>query len=87
MSSWAKAFVFSVAKLASAIVFASYAPALSQARQSGFMIASNGSSFVWRVNTFTGEVSYCSRRDDSKDPKVVRNRAPYCSKSTPAVAQ
>ena len=71
--------------LSLAIVFASFQPAESQQRRpDGFMIASDGSNgqFVWRVNTSTGAVSYCVRRDNSIDETFIRKRAPYCSAST-----
>lgn len=85
MSSWGKVTIFSVAMICLTIIASSFAPAISQQRQSGYMIASDGDSFVWRVNTFTGAVSYCARRDDSKDPALLARRAPYCSKPSPAI--
>ena len=85
MRDWAKTTIFCVAMICLTILAASFAPAISQQRQSGFMIASDGRSFVWRVNTFTGAVSYCARRDDSKDPALLERRAPYCSRPSPAV--
>lgn len=69
-----------------AIVFASLTPAESQQRRAdGYMIASSGTSgqFVWRVNTTTGAVSYCIRRDNSTDQAFIAKRPPYCSASTP----
>ncbi len=73
------ALVFSATMIASAIVFASLNTAESQSRGAGFMVASAGSQYVWRVNTTTGAVSYCARRDNSVDPAIVSNRSPYCS--------
>lgn len=81
-TSWPLAFVFSATMIASAIVFAALNTAESQQRASGFMVASAGAQYVWRVNTSTGAVSYCARRDGSVDPAIVTNRAPYCSPST-----
>ncbi len=72
--------------LAAAIVAASFSPVYSQQRRAdGFMIASDGTQFVWRVNTTTGEISYCFRRDNSTDEKLIGNRAPICSAASPAV--
>lgn len=73
--------------MAAAIIFASINPAESQRRADGYMIASagNNSQFVWRVNTTTGAVSYCIRKDNSLDREFIAQRPPYCSASTPAM--
>ena len=80
-----KAFVIGCAVIAVAILIASFSsPATSQGR-GGYMVASDGRSFVWRVNTSTGEVSYCARRDDSLDASYMQSRPPFCSAQSPAV--
>lgn len=68
-----------------AILFASLNPAESQRRADGYMIASSGTNgqFVWRVNTTTGAVSYCIRKDNSLDRDFIAERPPYCSASSP----
>ncbi len=72
--------------LAAAIVIAALSPAESQRRADGFMVASDGRALVWRVNTTTGAVSYCTRRSDSNDPGYVAEQTPTCSRfSAPAV--
>ena len=68
--------------LAVALVFVSVNKAESQSRGAGYMIASDGGQFVWRVNTTTGQVSYCIRKDDSLDARFIAGRPPYCSAST-----
>lgn len=70
--------------LAAALVFVSLQPAESQSRGAGYMIAGDGGQFIWRVNTSTGQVSYCVRKDNSLDERFIANRPPYCSASTPA---
>ena len=71
--------------LALAIIFAVVNPAESQRSGGGYMVAGAGTSqFVWRVNTLTGSVSYCVRKDNSTDEKFIARRPPYCSASTPA---
>lgn len=84
MKSWPAALVVSAVVMAAAIVFAVSSPAVSQQRGAGFMVASDGRSFVWRVNTVTGAVSYCVRRSDSTDPAYITNNAPACSAWSPA---
>jgi hypothetical protein len=79
-SGWQKTFLIAICILASAVVFASYSPAISQGRASSYMITGNGDSvFVWRVNVGTGQVSYCVRRDNSTDERFIAGRPPYCS--------
>jgi len=73
--------------LAVAIVIAALSPAESQRRADGFMVASDGRALVWRVNTTTGAVSYCTRHSDSNDPGYVSEQTPSCSKFTPPVSQ
>ncbi len=71
--------------LAVAIIIAALSPAESQSRGSGYMAASDGRALVWRINTTTGAVSYCTRRSDSVDPGYVSEQTPACSKfSAPA---
>ncbi len=60
-------------------------PAVGQGRSAGYMIASNGNQFAWRVNTVSGQVSYCVRRDNSLDEAYIAGRPPYCSAQSPAV--
>lgn len=84
--SWPKAFLFAVIVCACAFIFASQSALYSQSSSGGFMIAGDGQQFVWRVNTESGAVSYCVRRDNSVDPGLLDRRAPYCSKeSRPAL--
>lgn len=80
-----KAFVMGCCVIAVAILIASFSsPATSQGR-GGFMVASDGGQFAWRVNTGTGEVSYCVRRDNSLDERFIQSRPPFCSQqSAPA---
>mgnify|MGYP006430065023 CR=1 FL=1 len=47
-----------------------------------FLIASDGDAFVWRVNTATGEVSYCARNSDSLSEASLNSRQPFCSQSS-----
>jgi hypothetical protein len=80
-----KAFVLGCTILAIAILVGSFAnPATSQGR-GGYMVASDGKAFVWRVNTSTGEISYCARNNDSISESYVKQTTPYCSNQTPAV--
>ncbi len=83
--SWPRAFFFSVCVLSVAIIVGALSPVVAQQRGGGFMVASDGRAFVWRVNTVTGAVSYCVRRDDSLDQQFIATRPPYCSAQTPAV--
>jgi len=87
MIRWPSALFFSAVLLACAIVFASLNHADSQARGAGFMLASGGAQYAWRINTTTGAVSYCARRDNTVDPAIVTGRAPYCSPSTGPVTE
>lgn len=82
---YAKAILFSSVILASAIVFAAHSQVSSQMSSGRYMIAGDGSQFVWRVNVETGAVDYCVRRDNSSDPGLIEKRPPYCSKSTPGL--
>lgn len=78
--SWVKAVAFGICVVFAAIVVAAVAtPAESQGRSAGFMVASNGNQFAWRVNTVTGQVSYCVRRDNSLDEAYIGQRPPFCS--------
>jgi len=81
---WPVALVVSAALIAGAVVFAG-APAISQQRGAGFMMASGSSAYAWRVNTVTGAVSYCVRRSDSSDPAYIENNPPVCSGWSPPV--
>lgn len=75
---WPQAFFYSVCVLAIAIIVGSLSPVIAQqARSGGYMVASDGRSFVWRVNTVTGTLSYCIRRSDSLDPNGLST--PFCS--------
>ena len=71
--------------VAGAIVFSATAPAVSQQRGAGFMMASGAAAYGWRINTVTGAVSYCVRRSDSTDPGYLAETAPVCSKWTDPV--
>ncbi len=83
---WPKAFLLSAMVLCLALTIGSFAkPAVSQGRSAGYMVASDGGQFVWRVNTVTGEVSYCARRDNSLDAGYLASRPPFCSGQSPAV--
>lgn len=83
---WPQAFFFSVCVLAIAVVVGSLSPVIAQqARGGGFMVASDGRAFVWRVNTLTGSVSYCARRSDSLDSAAISQQSPFCSAQTPAM--
>ena len=82
---WQKTILVSALILGCSIIVASFSPATSQGRGSSYMIASNGSQFVWRVNVATGAVSYCVRRDNSTDENFIAKRAPYCSAQTSPV--
>lgn len=81
-----KAILFSAIILAAALIFAALTPLSSQMAPGGaYMIAGNSGQFVWRLNTQTGAVSYCVRRDNSLDPGLLERRAPYCSAPSPAL--
>lgn len=82
MMSWPQAFFYSVCVLAVAIVVGSLSPAIAAASRGGFMVASDGRAFVWRVNTVTGAVSYCARRSDSLDQAAISGQTPFCSAQT-----
>lgn len=83
---WPQAFFFSVCVLAIAIVVGALSPVIAQqARAGGFMVASDGRAFVWRVNTVTGAVSYCARRSDSLDAEAISQQSPFCSAQTPSL--
>lgn len=84
MKNWPTALFASAVVIAAAIVFAASSPAISQQRGAGFMVASDGRTFVWRVNTVTGAVSYCVRRSDSSDPSYLSQNPPVCSMASPA---
>lgn len=80
MITWPQAFFYSVCVLAVAIIVGSLSPVIAQqARSGGYMVASDGRAFVWRVNTSTGALSYCIRRTDSLDAGALRNTTPFCS--------
>jgi hypothetical protein len=80
-----KAFIIGCFVLTIGLIIASFSsPATSQGR-GGYMIASDGGQFVWRVNTSTGEISYCIRRDSSLDPRFIASRPPSCSAQTQPV--
>lgn len=87
MNEWSKTIVFCVAMICLTILATSLSPALSQQQQrkSGFMIATGSTTFAWRVNTFTGSVSFCARRNSSNDPSLVQRSEPYCSQGSPAI--
>lgn len=72
--------------LSFAILLASFNSAESQQQQRrpvSYMIASSGnSSFVWRVNTSTGGVSYCVRLNSSTSEDFVARQRPFCSASS-----
>lgn len=81
---WPQAFFFSACVLAIAIVVGALSPVIAQqARSGGFMVASDGRAFVWRVNTVTGAVSYCARRSDSLDSASIAQQSPFCSAQSP----
>lgn len=81
-----KAILLSSIILAATFIFATFSPLASQAPGgASYMIAGNSGQFVWRVDTASGEVSYCVRRDNSIDPELLKRRPPYCSSSSPAL--
>ena len=77
----AQSIFFSTVVMALAIIMASYAPSEAQQRRKGYMVASDGRQFVWRVNTADGSLVFCARLDDSTAEGAVKSRAPYCSKA------
>ncbi len=79
-----QAILLSALVLSFSLIYASLNPAESQRASAGYMVASDGGQFVWRVNTSTGELSYCVRRDNSTDKQFIATRPPFCSASTPA---
>lgn len=85
MKSWPSAIFASALVIAAAIIFAALSPAESQSRGAGFMVAQGGGSYVWRVNTMTGGVSYCVRKFDSVDEGFLRENPPICSGFSPPV--
>jgi len=85
--SWPQAFFGGCMVLALAILVAFSSPAESQQRGAGFMLASGGGAFVWRINTMTGSVSYCARRSDATDPGALAAEMPFCSGASPAAPQ
>ena len=83
---WPQAFFFSVCVLGIAIVIGALSPVIAQqARSGGYMVASDGRAFVWRVNTMTGAVSYCARRSDSLDSNAIAQQSPFCSAQSPSL--
>lgn len=80
-----KAIFFAAIIIAASIVFGTLSQVSGQTSNNGYMIAGDGSQFIWRVNTATGAVSYCVRRDNSSDPALIARRPPYCSAESPAV--
>lgn len=74
--------------IALAIVVAAVTPAESQRRADGFMVASDGRAYVWRVNTTTGAISYCTRESDTVSGGFVTSQTPVCSRfSAPAATE
>lgn len=65
--------------MAIAIITSSYAPVEAQARRAGYMVASDGRQFVWRVNTSDGTLTYCSRFNNSASQAAVERDKPFCS--------
>ena len=80
-----KAFVLGCMIIAIAILVGSFSNTATSQGRSGFMIASDGKAFVWRVNTTTGEVSYCARSNDTISSSFIKSTTPYCSQQTPAM--
>jgi hypothetical protein len=74
-----KAFVFGAVIIALALVFVGSSQVSSQTSRGTYMIAGDSSQFIWRLNVETGQVSYCARRDNSLDERVINRRAPICS--------
>ena len=85
MKNWPTALFACVCVIAVAIVAASFSPAVSQQRGAGFMMASGSAAYAWRVNTVTGQASYCVRRSDSTDPDYIASNPPVCSGFSPPV--
>lgn len=77
--SFPQAIFMSAFVLAIAIVMASYAPVVAQGGRAGYMVASDGRQFVWRVNTVDGSLTYCARFDSNTNESNVERAQPYCS--------
>ncbi|MCB9978744.1 MAG: hypothetical protein H6862_03950 [Rhodospirillales bacterium] len=84
--SGSKALFGGLALIAAAIVFSGFSPVMGQSRGGdSFQISSESDLFVWRVNQATGEVSFCTRNNDSRSSSLVSSSSPFCSGSSPAV--
>ena len=78
MSKWTVIFA-SVCVLAIAIIVSSFAPAISQSRNSSYMVANGGGQFVWRVNVGDGSVSYCVRTATTTNAAQISRDKVTCS--------
>lgn len=75
-----KAIVLAAIIIALAVVFVgSSSHVSSQTPRGAYMIAGDSSQFIWRLNTETGQLSYCARRDNSLDQRALDRNPPYCS--------
>lgn len=86
-TNWPTAIIFaSIALVFSAILLVN-SPAISQGQGASYMVASGGGSYVWRVNTMTGSVSYCVRRSTTTTSSdYLAENAPNCSAESAPVA-
>lgn len=80
-----KAVFGGLALIAAAIVFSGFSPVMGQAQGGdSFQISSESDLFVWRVNQSTGEVSFCTRNNDSRSTSMVSSSVPFCSGASPS---
>lgn len=79
-----KALFGGLALIAAAILVGQFSPVMGQMGGGGYAIASDGRSIVWRINTGTGEVSYCGRRSDNTDAPSLSRSQPTCSQWSPS---
>lgn len=81
-----KALFAGLALIAVSIGFSGLSPVMGQSRSApAFQISSESDLFVWRIDQTTGEVSYCTRSNDSRSPSVVSSSTPTCSGWSPPV--
>lgn len=86
MMTTSKALFGGLALVAAAVAFSSLSPVMGQSRSAPlFQISSESDLFVWRIDQTTGEVSFCTRSNDSRSPSVVSSSAPTCSGWSPPV--
>ena len=81
-----KALFAGLALIAVSIGFSGFSSVMGQSRSApAFQISSESDLFVWRIDQTTGEVSYCTRSNDSRSPSVVSSSTPTCSGWSPPV--